>query len=181
MKFVVFDLEATCWENENTPHVQEIIEIGAVLLDEYGEILSTFNQFVRPKIHSVLSPFCMQLTSISQIDVNKAALFPVVIEDFKEWFGYYEEEDYLLCSWGFFDRKALIHDCKLHRLESDWAEAHISLKHQYCEIKKLNGKLGLKKAVQLEGFSFTGTHHRGIDDAKNLTKIFLKFIDEWQY
>ena len=40
---------------------------------------------------------------------------------------------------------------------------------------------GLRKAVEKEGFEFTGTHHRGIDDAVNLVKVFNKYLDEWYY
>jgi 3'-5' exoribonuclease 1 len=39
--------------------------------------------------------------------------------------GRIEEEDYVLCSWGSFDKKMFINDCKLHRLETDWAEHHV--------------------------------------------------------
>jgi inhibitor of KinA sporulation pathway (predicted exonuclease) len=40
---------------------------------------------------------------------------------------------------------------------------------------------GMKFAVEKEGFDFDGIHHRGIDDAKNLAKLFIKFRDEWRY
>ena len=47
-------------------------------------------------------------------------------------------------------------------------------------MKRLNRSCGLKNALKREGFEFTGIHHRGISDAENLTKIFTKFLDEWQ-
>ncbi len=181
MNFIVYDLEATCWEGRPLEMVQETIEIGAVMLNEYGEVLGSFDRFIRPLLHPNLSIFCRQLTSIDQISINRADLFEEVIEDFKEWVGVFDGEDYQLCSWGGFDKKQLAQDCDLHQLESDWLQHHINLKHQYHEHKRLKTYRGLKKVVEMEGFEFTGTYHRGISDAENLAKVFIKHIDIWQY
>jgi len=181
LNFIVFDLEATCWEEKRHNHIQEIIEIGALKMDRFGEVLGRFERFVKPVFFPTLSPFCKQLTSITQNDVESADEFVPVIEDFLDWIGHYDDEEYLLCSWGFYDRKQLIHDCELHKLEGDWANQHISLKHQYNEYKRNRKPIGLNKAVRQEGFEFTGTHHRGIDDAINLAKIFVKYKDIWQF
>ena len=181
MNFIVYDLEATCWKYKPPSFTQEIIEIGAVKVNPYGETVDTFNHFVKPVVHPNLSAFCTELTSITQEDVDKSKGFEEVLEQFQEFIGIYDNEDYLLCSWGFFDRRALQNDCTLHKLEKEWAEKHISLKHQYKELKRLYYPPGLKKTLDKEGFEFSGTHHRGIDDAINLTKIFSKYIDAWQY
>ncbi|MCC7246197.1 MAG: exonuclease domain-containing protein [Saprospiraceae bacterium] len=178
MNYIIFDLEATCWENQPPGYVQEIIEIGAFKVNAFGEVRGKFNRFIRPTVHPVLSPFCRQLTSIEQTDVNRAKYFPEVIEEFWNW-GRIEEEDYLLCSWGNFDRRMFVQDSRLHRMDHLWAERHINLKEQYTKMKRLRSGIGLKKAVEKEGILFTGIHHRGISDAENLTKIFLKFLGSW--
>lgn len=180
MNFIIFDLEATCWEGRPPNMTQEIIEIGAVKLNQYGEVLGTFTKFIKPVLHPYLTLFCQQLTSIQQSDVDKASTFPNVIEYFQDWADVYDD-DYLLCSWGSFDRKMIIQDCKLHHLDYDWAEQHINVKQQYYEIRRLRKPRGLKASVEAEGFEFTGQHHRGIDDARNLAKLFSKFLDEWRY
>lgn len=183
MNFIIYDLEATCWKTdvERRGRSQEIIEIGALLFNEYAELQSRFESFVRPSEHPKLSDFCTQLTGISQIEVNQADEFPTVIEDFQDWIGLTKGEDYLLCSWGFFDRKALARNCKLHDLPADWTDKHISLKHQYPRIKGIRREIGLKRAVEREGFEFEGAHHRGIDDAINLAKIFVKYANQWRF
>ncbi len=159
---------------------QEIIEIGALRLNRYGEVLDAFNQFVRPVLHPRLSPFCEELTSISQEDVEYAQTFPAVIEDFQDWALIFDE-DYLLCSWGNFDKRMLIQDCRLHGLDFDWVQPHINLRRQYQEIRRLSKPSGLKKAVMKEGFDFTGIHHRAISDAENLAKVFRSHLDEWRF
>lgn len=179
MNFIVYDLEATCWENR-AKRQSEVIEIGALKLNEYAEVEDTFARFVKPVVHPFLSPFCIQLTSITQVEVNRAAKFYTVIEEFQDWIGV-DEEEYLLCSWGNYDKTQLIKDCDFHDIDSDWVEKHINLKAQYQQIRSLNKPFGLKKAVKSEGFEFEGTHHRGIDDVYNLAKIFGKFFDEWRY
>lgn len=180
MHFIIFDLEATCWEGRPPTMVQEIIEIGALRVNQFGEVESSFNRFIKPKLHPFLSTFCQQLTSIRQLDVDRASGFVSVIEDFQDWADVYDE-DYLLCSWGSFDRKMLIQDCKLHKIEEDWAERHINLKQQYHDFKRLRRPRGLKAAVEAEGYEFAGRQHRGIYDAQNLTRLFIHFLDEWRY
>jgi len=63
MHYIILDLEATCWE-EKSDKANEIIEIGAVKLDENLEVVDTFSQYVRPVISPELSDFCKTLTSI---------------------------------------------------------------------------------------------------------------------
>lgn len=178
MNYIIFDLEATCWENPPPGYIQEIIEIGAFRINAFGEVRGKFNRFVKPVVHPILSPYCKNLTTITQEDVNRAGIFPTVIEEFKQW-AYIDEEDYTLCSWGNFDRKMLRHDCRLHRIEEDWVEKHANLKEQYRMLKRMKAGLGLLRAVEREGIPFSGIHHRGISDAENLVKLFLKYLGQW--
>ncbi|MFT7606508.1 MAG: 3'-5' exoribonuclease 1 [Saprospiraceae bacterium] len=181
MNFIIYDLEATCWEYKNPGLISETIEIGALKVDNYGEILGSYNRFVKPTINPFLSPFCKKLTSISQEDVESSGDFPKVIAEFKDWIGVEEEEEYILCAWGSFDKKMLIADCLFHYLDEEWVEPYLNLKDQYQDMKKLHRPCGLKNAIKREGMEFTGIHHRGISDAENLTKIFTKYLDVWQY
>ena len=179
MNYIIFDLEATCWEKrDQSPN--EIIEIGAVLIDENQKIVSEFVQFVKPVKHPILSDFCKKLTSIEQSDVDEAPYFPEAIEKFQKWMKY-GTEPYVLCSWGFYDKKQLRSDCAIHNMNADWINRHISIKHQYAEIKQLKRPVGMPSALKKEGLSLDGTHHRGIDDARNIAKIFLRHFDQWSY
>lgn len=71
MNYIIFDLEATCWENDRTKQ-NEIIEIGAVKLDENLAVIGEFQTFIKPKLNPILSDFCKKLTSISQEEVDQA-------------------------------------------------------------------------------------------------------------
>ncbi|HNZ53837.1 MAG TPA: hypothetical protein PKN76_06835, partial [bacterium] len=58
----------------------------------------------------------------------------------------------------------------------EWAEPHVNLKEQYRIMKRMRNGIGLRKAIEGEGIEFTGQHHRGISDAENLVKLFLKYL-----
>jgi inhibitor of KinA sporulation pathway (predicted exonuclease) len=180
VKFIVYDIEATCWEGRPPGMTQETIEIGACEVDPYGQVTGSFSRLIKPVIHPQLSYFCRNLTRIEQSDINRARDFARVIEDFKEWIGV-DYEDYLLASWGRFDQRQLRADCQLHRLEDYWLEDHIDLKEQYRQIRSLPKKRGLKSAVKHEGFTWEGEQHRALVDARNTVKIFQRLIDMWQY
>jgi inhibitor of KinA sporulation pathway (predicted exonuclease) len=182
LRFIVFDLEATCWKGRPPNQVQETIEIGALKMNAYGEVVDAFNRFIRPVVNPYLSPFCRELTTIRQEDVDRAETFPRVIEDFQDWAGIYEDNGQIIfCSWGNFDQKQLAQDCRLHDMEDDWIDPHLNIKRQYQEIRRLRRPWGLRHAVTAEGFEFTGVHHRGLSDAENLAKLFGKYLDEWRY
>ncbi len=178
MNYIVFDLEATCWENKSKDN--ETIEIGAILINDKKEIVSEFCRFIKPLRHPQLSQFCKELTSIQQSDIDSAQYFSHVIEEFKSWVTQ-NEQDYVLCSWGFYDKNQFKSDCLLHGLDDNWTNKHISLKHQYAEIKKLKRAIGMKNALISEKMNLEGTHHRGIDDARNIAKIFIKYFDKWEF
>jgi len=180
MNFIIYDIEATCWKGRPPGLVQETIEIGAVKCNYYGEPLGEFSRFIKPKINPELSLFCKQLTHIEQHNIDRASDFESVIYDFMDWIDIYDE-DFLLCSWGSFDKKQLIAECEMYDIENDWLQNYINVKNQYKEILKLREAKGLAKALKAEGFEFTGTPHRAISDAQNLAKIFMRHVDEWQY
>lgn len=179
MNYIILDLEATCWR-EKGKFQSEIIEIGALCVDDKQNILGEFESFIRPSIHPQLSPFCTELTTIEQHHVDSAPLFPEVWGNFLDWIDAFGD-DYWLCSWGFYDRSQFKKDCQLHNLDTSWLRQHISLKHQYADIHNLRRPIGMVGALQREQIPLEGTHHRGIDDARNITKIFLSNFDYWQY
>lgn len=82
---IVLDFEATCVEM-GAPDPQEIIEFPSVLVDlTTGEVVDEFEAFVRPLHHPTLSPFCRELTSIRQTDVDEAEPFVSVFARHQAW------------------------------------------------------------------------------------------------
>jgi len=179
LKYIILDLEATCWEGHDKSR-NETIEIGAVKINSNQEIESEFQKFIKPIRYPKLSEFCKNLTTITQEQVDNAEYYYEVIKEFKKWIGIPTEE-YLLCSWGIYDRKQFESDDELNNLDSKWTRRHISLKHQFGKIKKLRRALGMKRALEHEGLELEGNHHRGIDDARNIAKIFIANFENWNF
>ncbi len=174
---VLFDLEATCWEINSNNFKQEIIEIGAYKIDEFGEVIDRFQQFVKPQLHPYLSRYCTELTSIQQKDIENAKPFPLVIEKFTSWI---DEEHYSLISWGSDDKELLHNNCMLHNCETGWLKKrHVDLKEEYRIIKNRQDKIGFAKALEIENITFVGTMHRAIYDAANMVNLYVKYIDRW--
>ena len=180
MRYIVYDLEATCWRGRPPHGINEVIEIGAYKINEYGEVLGVFNKFIKPLLNPVLSDFCKTLTSISQDNVDRAKGFPSVVDQFREFIDT-DDDNYQLCSWGKFDVQLLKVNCELHKLDTEWLLNNINVKDQYHQLKGEHKLSGLKNTIKSEGFEFTGIQHRAIADAENLAKIFIKYIDEWVY
>lgn len=178
MRYIIYDLEATCWRGRPPKGITEVIEIGAVMVDRFGDVNSTFSQFVKPTVNPHLSGFCKKLTSITQENVDAAQTFGRVVEDFMNWGEMYDDE-YILLSWGADDKMLLANDCKLHKVDHEFTEQFVDLKKAYRNLKKLKHARGLKATVNTEGFDFTGLHHRAISDAENLAKVFIKYLEDW--
>lgn len=191
MRYIIFDLEATCWENDKS-RPSEIIEIGAVMLDENLEIVSEFQTFVKPILNPILSDFCRGLTSIRQLDVDNAPTFKEALKAFQDWMG----KDVQLCSWGFYDKKQFKSNCERHKLPTNWISKHISIKHQHgqmvvqqmketgesnSKIKRFERGVGMETALRMLNLSLDGTHHRGIDDARNIAKIFRAIFSQLKF
>jgi inhibitor of KinA sporulation pathway (predicted exonuclease) len=173
--YLIIDLEATCWERHEGHYGEnEIIEIGAIVIGNNYEILSEVQRFVRPVRNRVLSEFCKSLTSIAQSDVDAAQTFPDVLRDFQaevERISGQRLQNLVFCSWGDYDRNQLMRDCQYHRLAYPFGR-HRNVKNEFAINHRIK-PVGIPKALRILGIQFDGTHHRGIDDARNIARIFI--------
>ncbi len=174
--YLIVDLEATCTNDNSIPrHKMEIIEIGAVLLNSQNlQIESEYQTFIKPILHPSLTDFCKSLTSISQQDVDTAPLFPEALKDFQAWF--YPFGSYIFCSWGDYDKNQFKKDCKLHNVGYPFPGGHLNLKKAFSSIFNSKKKFGMAEALNKLEIELEGTHHRGIDDARNIARIFQKLL-----
>jgi len=176
MRYLICDLEATCWDREDSnrqPH--EIIEIGGVLLDENYGYIKEFDIFVKPLDNPTLTKYCKSLTSITQKDIDSAPTLSVAISRLKEWLG--NIDDITFCSWGYFDKEQLLEDCRRNMVDYPFNDDHINVKARFSKVMKRTKKMGLQKALRILGIQFEGTPHRGGDDAKMIAKVFKIIMD----
>lgn len=165
--YLVVDLEATCDQRGFPRDQMEIIEIGAVLVEPRSlRPVREFQTFVRPVVRPWLTAFCTELTSIRQEDVDDAPLFPEALEQLLAWL----QVPALLASWGAYDRNQLRTDARRHDVALPLGRDHLNLKVAFA---KAAGRkpMGMRGALRLAGLPLEGTHHRGIDDARNIAKL----------
>ncbi len=164
------DFEANCVEGGKL-YPQEIIEVPIVIYDVKNQRIDPSKQFhayCRPTIP--LTPFCTQLTGITQDQVDAAEPFPVVLKRLDEWIQRhrFNTSNLLLVTHGSWDlQMAFPAQC-----------AHTTspirpLFRTWCNIKKLVGcKIhGLDNMLRSYNLTFDGRAHSGIVDATNLARL----------
>jgi 3'-5' exoribonuclease 1 len=170
---IVIDLEATCCDRQTIPRNQmEIIEIGAVIVETQNlTSVCEFQTFIKPVRHPILTDFCRQLTSISQAQVDQAPSYSEAIENLKAWLSEYSDFRLIWGSWGEYDRKQFEQDSQFHHLLFPINYPYINLKKMFSKSQKLKGRYGMAEALKMAGITLEGTHHRGIDDTRNIVKL----------
>ena len=150
----------------------EIIEIGAVMVETKNFTpVNEFQTFVKPVRHPILTEFCQQLTSITQAQVEQAPPYPEVINNLKTWLSQYSDDHLIWGSWGDYDRKQFQQDSQFHHLPFPFDYPHINLKKMFAKSQGLKGRYGMPEALKLANLPLEGTHHRGIDDTRNIAKL----------
>ncbi len=183
--YLIVDLEVTCWQSPSSFEEKEIIEIGAVMLDSKElKIETEYSCFVKPRVNPILSEFCQTLTTIRQEDINSAVYFDVAFRQFLDWVG---TREFSLCSWGIYDVRQIQAECNRFDLEYPNAFAnHINLKKLFAEKMGVAHK-SVVQALEYLDQKFSGTHHRGIDNARNIARIAREILplatgmDIWSY
>ena len=85
--WLVIDLEATTDDGGWPLEEMEVIEIGASVVTRAGREVDQFQRVIRPQRRPLLTPFCRQLTRITQAKIDAAASMPLVWEQFERWLG----------------------------------------------------------------------------------------------
>lgn len=116
MNYIVFDLE---WnqcpygkDRENPRLPFEIIEIGAVKLDEEKNVLGEFHRLIHPMVYKRIHYRTKEILGMSMKMLESGDFFYDAVKDFLEWCG----EDYRFCSWGSMDLTELQRNMKYYGL-----------------------------------------------------------------
>ncbi|RON31076.1 exonuclease domain-containing protein [Pseudomonas brassicacearum] len=170
--WLVIDLEATTDEGGWPVTEMEIIEIGATLVDRKGRELDSFQRFARPTRRPLLTPFCRELTHITQANIDAAQPLSEVWASFELWLGQHHSRLEGWASWGDYDRKQLVQEWERLQLDSALSRVpHMNLKQRFAKTRRLERPLGLIGALQLAGMQFSGQQHRALEDARNTARL----------
>jgi inhibitor of KinA sporulation pathway (predicted exonuclease) len=167
----VVDVEATCWEGQPPPgQVSEIIEIGLTVvdLDEQAR-LAKHRILVRPQ-RSRVSPFCTELTSLTQDEVDQGVTFA---EACRTLAREHDAATIPWASWGDYDRNQFTRQCRQTNTEYPFNSDHTNAKLRFTEAHNLRKRPGMAQALTLAGLPLEGRHHRGDDDSWNIAALIL--------
>lgn len=85
----------------------------------------------------------------------------------EEYNGYH----HTWASYGQYDLNMLRKQCQMRKEDYPLAQDHINVKTLFSEVKGIRKKVGMRGALGILNIPLEGTHHRGVDDAKNIAKI----------
>lgn len=155
----------------------EVIEFGAVKLDENYKQIGEFQSYVRPEF-SEITAHITRLTGITNDTVADKNTFEIEFQNFFEWIGSWDMKIY---SWSASDIKQLKNECSyklpkfdIARLESQW----IDIQKEFDDRIGLHNNLSLKDAVGAMNRDFEGTAHTALADAANTAAILALMQDD---
>lgn len=173
-QIIVVDIEATCWEGKlPAGEENEIIEIGICTLDiASGKRLEKESILVKPE-RSRVSPFCTQLTTLTQEQVDQGISFVEACAILKEK---YLSKERVWASYGDYDRNQFEKQCQARFIDYPFGSRHINVKTLVAVMYGLPREVGMAGALEVLNLPLDGTHHRGVDDAWNIAGILSKLL-----
>lgn len=168
MEYIVLDLE---WNQspEGKVHTNpqipfEIIEIGAVKLNEKKEEIGRFHRMIRPQIYRRMNPMTRKLIHLDIKDLEGKAAFPEVCRDFLDFCG----EEYMFCTWGTMDLWELQRNMAYYKIENPFPRPLY-----FYDVQKLfsllyedgKNRRSLNGAAEALGLQETVPFHRALGDA----------------
>lgn len=185
MKSIFIDLEFCEVDRSNRKERRisrfEVIQIGAVMLDEEYNTMKTFDQLVKPT-YGEISPFIEELTGVTNAAVSSAEGFQTVMRQFLDWVG---EEEVAIYSWSGTDwlqivkeaRQKEFEDDRLSRLYDNWVDFQMV----FGKMLGVERQISLKDALSATGIAFEGHAHSAYADAYNTAELFKLTKDPVQF
>lgn len=154
----------------------EIIQIGAVKINEQMEVIDTFNTYVKPVFYPKMNRSVEQLTSITDEELAIGMKFPDAIEEFHEWCG----EESILLTWGPSDIYTLEDNLIMHNMSYDWIPEYYDAQMIFDDqIMEENRCFSLDYAVYYLGIQ-GNQGHDALNDAMDTASVIQKLdIKNW--
>lgn len=181
MNYIVLDLEWNQsnigWEEKTSKIPFEIIEIGAIHLNDDCRMVGEFSQLIKPQVYTEMHQITSRLIHLQMQELERGKPFVEVAECFLQWCG----EDYIFCTWGDQDLKELQRNMKFYQMEplSDGPIVFLDIQKLFS-IAYEDGKSrkALEYAVDFLGIVKDIPFHRAFSDAYYTAKILERIATE---
>ena len=182
---LIVDVESTCWKDRfAATRTPEIIELGGITLTNINgklEVLGSFCEFIKPRLHPKISKFCTKLTSIRQEDIEDAKDFSFALKSFREKakktaYGM-SCRRMVFGSWSPYDRRQIRKDCKAHGLRYPFGR-YWDIEKSFSDFMGEQRLYSVSNALLELGESYHGQIHRAISDSENTATIVQKSMKQ---
>lgn len=180
MTRVILDLEWNgAWSKQAKGYFNEIIEIGAVRLDENGAVADRFDAYIRPVVSRKLTKLVTDLTGITDEQVERGMTFQQALSCFKTFLG---GDAVTLMTWSTADLLVLMENCRyfLGNQQLPFISAYVDLQSYAQQRLQVGGgnQIALGKFAELLGLNSDGMElHHAIDDSVLSAAIFAKVYE----
>ncbi len=182
--YVVLDFEATCLK-DGRPQPQEIIEFPSIIIDTHSrQIISEFQRYIKPVHHPLLTDFCLELTGITQEQVNAGTSFASAVKDYQKWLAEngLVGDNFIIFTCGQWDLQTMYPaQCRLNRPNIKVTHPFkrwINIKLPFSKLYKVKRSGGMVKMMDYVGLTLQGRHHSGIDDCRNTGRLLLQMMED---
>lgn len=156
--------------------IREIIEIGAVLLDENNDIVEEYSRYIKP-IYGKLTPFIARLTGINQENLDKGISMEEVINDLNKMTNNFK--DCTFSTWSPSDLNELRTESKVKGINIDNIEnVYDDIQKLFCDKLNYERQVALKVATEMMGLDFDGREHSALADARNTARVYVQLKDK---
>ncbi len=176
MNYIVFDLEwnqpADGKKNSERKLLFEIIEIGAVKLNEEKRIIDSFHELICPQVYHQLNWHTQKMLNLKKGELKNGGKFKTVMNRFLKWCG---TEDYIFCSWGSQDLTELQRNMKYYHMKplNDKPIPFYNVQKLFgIQIGEEESAKNLEAAVEIAGIEKDVPFHRAYSDAYYTAKLF---------
>ena len=173
-RILVVDVESTCWDGPPPPGEEsEIIEIGISQIDLLAlEPVEKRSLLIKP-VRSRVSDFCTKLTTLTAAELDKGGNLAQACRVLKDEF---DAKNRLWASWGDYDRRQFRRVCETQGVAYPFGRSHLNIKSLFAAAAGCPQEIGLDGAISRLGWTMEGTHHRGVDDAWNISRILCYLL-----
>lgn len=185
MKHIVVDLEMNISSKKTRMDegVSETIEIGAVMLDDNLQEISSFRTYVKPVINPHITTLIQRLTGITDSMVENAPMFEEALRMFTNWclgtgdeitVYAWSDTDYHQIQKDIEQKNYVVSEKEKIILEKEWTDFQYEFGGRLGFVKQVS----LKEALKMAGIDFAGREHDALDDARNTADLLQIFNDE---
>lgn len=182
MSYIVLDLEFNqCFDfvaNKTINKIPscrfEIIQIGAVKLDEKFNLVDKISLYIKPNLYKKMHPYVQKITGLTSEFLNDKQTFKEAYKKFNE---FSKCDNPIYCVWGSSDLRALYRNLTYYKLiEFPMIVKYIDvqkLTSEYLKYSKGNN-IGLKNAIEILDLEINEEFHDALNDASYTADILRK-------